>query len=92
MYTIFNAAFSKRGTSFPASPEDFESARSFFATTEALLADGRLKTHPEKVGGEGLKGVLRGLVDLREGRVRGEKLVYRVGETPEEEGVGESFA
>lgn len=85
MYTIFDEPFTKGGNEFPKSQEDFDSAKSFFDITEKLLADGKLKTHPEKVGNGGLKGVLQGMLDLKEGKVRGEKLVYRVEETPDEE-------
>jgi hypothetical protein len=38
--------------------------------------------HPPKVGKDGLQGVLDGLVQLKEGKVTGVKLVYRVDETP----------
>ena len=92
MYSIFNEAFIKGGKETPASREDFESAKSIFGVVEELLKDGRLKTHAETVGKEGLKGVLKGLVNMKEGRVHGEKLVYLVGETPGEEGLSESFA
>ena len=89
MYTIFGEPFTKGGNQFPKIQEDFDSAKSFFDTTEELLADGKLKTHPEKVGKDGLKGVLQGMLDLKEGKVRGEKLVYRVEETPNEEATQE---
>lgn len=82
MYTIFGDAFEKAGRETPASQEDFEFARKFFGITEGLLKDGKLKTHPEKVGEKGLEGVLQGLKDLKEDKVSGNKLVYRVKETP----------
>jgi hypothetical protein len=84
VYTIFNEPFTKSGNDVPAIPEDFASAKSIVSTVEKLLADGKLKTHPEKVGSNGLKGVLQGMLDLKNGKVRGEKLVYRVEETPDE--------
>jgi NADPH:quinone reductase-like Zn-dependent oxidoreductase len=92
MYTIFDEAFAKGGRETPRSTEDFESAKTIFELTEELLRTGALKTHPEKVGKDGLKGVLDGMVQLKEGNVRGEKLVYKVDETPNEEGVSQSFA
>ncbi|EME39838.1 hypothetical protein DOTSEDRAFT_74666 [Dothistroma septosporum NZE10] len=82
MYTIFNDPFHKAGRDTPASPEDFEFAKKFFGMTEKLLEQGKLKTHPGKIGAKGLEGVLQGLKDLKEDKVSGNKLVYRVKETP----------
>lgn len=81
MYTIFNEPFTKGGKETPASPEDFESAKRVFELTEKLLAEGKLKPHPEAVGEGGLRGVLKGMKDLQEDKVSGQKLVYRVEET-----------
>ncbi|KAM3422174.1 hypothetical protein BST61_g2543 [Cercospora zeina] len=82
MYTIFNEAFEKAGRNNPAVPEDFEFAKKFFQITEDLLKEGRLKTHPEQVGGEGLAGALKGLEDLKNDQASGKKFVYRVADTP----------
>ena len=49
---------------------------------DPLVAQGKIKAHPPEVRGEGLKGVLSGLQDLKAGKVSGKKLVYRVEETP----------
>ena len=49
---------------------------------DPLIAEGKVKVHPPEVRGEGLKGVLSGLQDLKTGKVSGKKLVYRVAETP----------
>lgn len=84
MYTIFNDPFVKAGKETPAVPEDFEFAKKFFDITEKLLAEGKLKTHPEKVGEKGLEGALRGLQNMKDGKVSGQKLVYRVRETPKD--------
>jgi hypothetical protein len=45
-----------------------------------LFAEGRLVAHPQKVNldGEGLEGVLKGLQIIRDGKVSGFKLVYRI--------------
>ena len=83
MYTIFGDGFTKAGKDTPAVPEDFEFAKKFFAITEQLLAEGKLKTHPAKVGPKGLEGALDGMVDMKNENVSGNKLVYRVGETPQ---------
>lgn len=45
---------------------------------EKLFAQGKLKPHPQMVGDGGLKGVFDGLQKMREGKVSGQKLVYRV--------------
>lgn len=42
----------------------------------------RLKPHPYRIGDGGLEGVLHGLKELEEGKVSGQKLVYRVSDTP----------
>ncbi|KAK4546691.1 hypothetical protein LTR36_001909 [Oleoguttula mirabilis] len=82
MYSIFNEAFTKGGEDEPAAPEDFEFSKRFFAITEKLLAEGKLKTHPAKVGPKGLEGALQGMEDMKNGKVSASKLVYRIAETP----------
>ena len=83
MYTIFNESFHKGPNAFPAVSEDFEFAKQFMEITEKLLKDGKLKTHPEKIGKEGLVGALKGMEDMKADKVSGQKLVYKVGETPD---------
>ncbi|KAH0839298.1 zinc-binding oxidoreductase [Fonsecaea pedrosoi] len=82
MYTMFGEEFVFGPRTFAASPEDFEFAKMFMGLCERLLAEGKLKTHPVLVGDGGLAGVIRGLKDLQDGKVRSGKLVYRVGDTP----------
>lgn len=82
MYTIFGDSFKKGPNEYPPSREDFEFAKNVFEITEKLLAEGKLKTHPEEVRSDGLAGVLKGLQDLKADKVSGAKLVYRVRETP----------
>ena len=53
----------------------------FWQLSERLVHDGKLKPHPVKVGKDGLVGVFGGLQQMKEGRVSGVKLVYRVKET-----------
>ena len=84
MYTIFNDPFQKAGRDTPAMPEDFEFAKKFFGITENLLAEGKLRTHPEQVGEKGLEGALQGLQDMKAEKVSGRKLVYRVKDTPKD--------
>ena len=54
----------------------------FWEISSKLIASAQLAVHPPKVGKDGLKGVLDGMEQLRQGKVTGVKLVYRVDETP----------
>ena len=65
----------------PAKEEDARFMEMFIPIAEGLLAEGKIKVHPPSVRPGGLRGVLYGLQDLREGKVSGAKLVYRVAET-----------
>ncbi|OCT48175.1 Protein TOXD [Cladophialophora carrionii] len=82
MYTIFGEPFKFGPQEFPAVDEDFEYAKKFLAMTEGLLKEGKIKAHKQTVGKDGLEGVLKGMEDMTNGKVSGEKLVYRVAETP----------
>ncbi|KAK5128011.1 hypothetical protein LTR85_005128 [Meristemomyces frigidus] len=82
MYTIFNEPFTKGGEDVSAAPEDFDFAKEFFGLTEKLLAEGKIKTHPEKVGPNGLEGALQGMEDMILGKVSANKLVYLIADTP----------
>jgi len=46
-----------------------------------LLEEGKYKAHPLDVRPGGLNGVIDGMEDMRQGKVSGKKLVYRVAET-----------
>ncbi|KGO37192.1 Polyketide synthase, enoylreductase [Penicillium expansum] len=81
-YTTVGEAFSFGDISIPAKPEDKAHAEKFIPIAETLLAQGKVKVHPPKVGEHGLKGVIEGLKLLKEDKVSGEKLVYNVSETP----------
>lgn len=50
----------------------------FSALAGKLLEQGKIQPHPHRVKEGGLEGILQGLQDLREKKVSGEKLVYRV--------------
>jgi NADPH:quinone reductase-like Zn-dependent oxidoreductase len=81
-YTIIGEAFEYGSMPVPAKPEDMAFMESFLTVAEPLLAEGKIKVHPPKVGKNGLKGVLEGLELLKADKVSGEKLVYNVEETP----------
>lgn len=80
-YTVFGEPFDFGDSTIPEVPEDKAFAEEFFPVAERLLADGKIRPHPQTVGAGGLRGVLDGMQRMREGKVSGEKLVYRVAET-----------
>lgn len=65
----------------PAREEDARFMKSFIETVDGLLGEGKVRVHPPSVRERGLQGVLDGLQTMREGRVSGEKLIYRVADT-----------
>lgn len=79
-YTAFGEAFGRGGRALEARPGDRAFAARFWEASRELLADGRIKAARLALdrGGGGLEGVLRGLEDLRQGKVSGTKLVYRI--------------
>ncbi len=81
-YSAFGEAFDKLGAHVPAIPENLEHAKRFWRLTERLLAEGRLRPAPVRMGQRGLVGVFDGLQEMREGKVSGEKLVFRLADTP----------
>lgn len=72
----FNAPFKFQDQVLPAPPELFQGAVEFAKVAEQLLAEGKIKPHPTEVREGCLEGVLNGLQDLRQRKVRGKKLVY----------------
>ncbi|CRG89693.1 Protein TOXD [Talaromyces islandicus] len=81
LMTFRGEAFDLFGRHFPASNEDFEFASMFAGITERLLEDRLLVPHPVVLGDGGLRGVVDGLELVRDGKVSGGKLVYRVADT-----------
>lgn len=78
-YIAVGEPFNKFGVEWPRDPASVEFSTKFASLTEELLAQGKIKPHPADVREGGLEGVLAGIDDLRQGRVSGKKLVYRVG-------------
>jgi NADPH:quinone reductase-like Zn-dependent oxidoreductase len=62
----------------PARPEDYALCAQVYETTQKLLAAGELKTRPADVRDGGLRGVPEGLRDMKEGKISGRKLVYKI--------------
>jgi NADPH:quinone reductase-like Zn-dependent oxidoreductase len=63
-----------------AKPDELEYARMFWGLSEKLLTEGLVKPIRVDVNrhGSGLEGVMKGIIDAKEGRVRGQKLVYTI--------------
>ena len=66
----------------PAVPEDREFAERFFPKLEEWLEKGKITPNKITVVPGGLEGVKEGFRRMREKEVSGEKLVFRVAETP----------
>jgi len=77
-YSVMGEAFELQGKKFAASREDFEYARKFWVMAEKLLAEGKFRPHRTDVRTGGLDGILGGLEDLKNGKVSGKKVVYRI--------------
>ncbi|KAM5474427.1 hypothetical protein MauCBS54593_002002 [Microsporum audouinii] len=73
---------SENGPVIPPDHSGFRYAKEFVSMANQLLADGKIKVHPQQVCRRGLAGALDGLQMMRDGKVTRCKLVYRVAETP----------
>lgn len=76
-YTTMGEAFSKR-SDVPAKPDHYLFARKWADIADEILMQGLIKVHPSKVMEGGLDGILEGLDLMRNDKVSGQKLVYRV--------------
>ncbi|OBT55594.1 hypothetical protein VE04_03586 [Pseudogymnoascus sp. 24MN13] len=74
----FNASFSLQGQIMEGPLEKFSSAVKFAKLAEQLFAEGKIMMHPKEVRAGALAGVLDGLQELEDKKVRGKKLVYLV--------------
>jgi hypothetical protein len=78
-YTAIGEAFEFPGVAkFDVNPVDFDFGVKFWKLARQLLEAGMLKPHPVVEQPGRLSGVLRGLQDMREGKIRGSKWVYRI--------------
>ena len=77
-YTAQGEEVEIMGHRFPPQPADYEFAVKWLELVERLYGEGKIRMHRAEVRDGGLDGVLEGLDDLRNGRVSGVKLVYRV--------------
>ncbi|KAF2772592.1 putative zinc-binding oxidoreductase ToxD [Teratosphaeria nubilosa] len=81
-YTMMGEQFNMGPREFPANPQDLEFGKEFWELSTKLVTSKQISVHPPHIGKDGLKGVFDGLQQLKEGKVSGQKLVYRVNETP----------
>lgn len=77
-YDAFGDAYMFMGKTVLPKPDEMQYANRFIEMSKVLLEEGLLKPIHISVNstGSGLEGALRGLDELRAGRVSGTKLVY----------------
>ena len=75
-YGISGEEYIFEGETYAASPSDFTFGRDFLALAERLWAEKKWQTHPVSLQSGGLHGLQDGMQQLKEGKVRGMKLVY----------------
>jgi hypothetical protein len=76
--TALGEAFEKAGGTFKANLEDLRHAKIITEQAETLLEQRKFTPHRYEARSGGLDGILGGLDDLRNGRISGKKLVYRL--------------
>lgn len=76
-YRSIGEPVEKLGNRWDDNAKDFEFMKEWVPIAESVIAEGKIKVHPPKVG-KGLEGVLEGMDLLRDGKVSGNKLVYTV--------------
>lgn len=65
-----------------ADPEMFQFGVQWRDTLQKLLDEGFICEHPLEMRGGGFEQVLKGMEDIREKRISGKKLVYRISSSP----------
>jgi NADPH:quinone reductase len=70
------------GRILPGGPEDKKFAEEFFQKLEEWLKEGKIKPNKITIVPSGLTGVSEGLSRMNEREISGEKLVYKIVETP----------
>ncbi|TVY90311.1 hypothetical protein LAWI1_G003605 [Lachnellula willkommii] len=66
---------------WPAKLEDYEFTVKFIKLVDGLITEGKIVPHPATVGTDGLYGILDAFQLMREDKVRGTKLVFRIADT-----------
>lgn len=79
-YTAAGEEFHIRDLEFPARPEDYAFAKKWMPFAGELIAQGKVKPHRAEVREGGFETITSGLEDLKNGKISGVKIVYRVAE------------
>ena len=77
-YTVFGEEYHGGDIHHDADEEDFAFGTRFARIVEDLLEKGKVKTHPVDVRTGGWERVLEGVDELRQKKVSGKKLVYKI--------------
>lgn len=80
-YSMSGEAYIFEGETMEAKPEDFVFGSKWYGIAELLWAQGKWTPHPQRIEEGGLIGINDGLQQMRESKVSGEKLVYRIDDT-----------
>ena len=79
-YTFAGEGYTGGPFHLPPSSDDFEFSNSFTRVVEKILEQSRFKFHPIDLSTGGWQGVLAGVDELRQGKISGKKLVFKVSE------------
>ncbi|KAL1306686.1 hypothetical protein AAFC00_005356 [Neodothiora populina] len=77
-YTVVGEYFKFGPMEFQPIPENFEFGKMWWALSEKLFAEGKVKVHKTEVREGGIPAIFGGLKDLEDGKVSGKKLVYTI--------------
>lgn len=80
-YSISGESYIFESDKYNAQPEFLAFGKQYLDVVEKLWEKGLFKVHPQWKRAAGLNGIIDGMQAMREGRVSGAKLVYRVSET-----------
>lgn len=76
VYTSFGRRFNLVGETWEPSPQHRMFMARFYRIVENLLLNGKLRLMAFEVVEGGLATIPQGIADMRDGKVRGRKLVY----------------
>jgi NADPH:quinone reductase-like Zn-dependent oxidoreductase len=81
-YTCIGETFEKFGQRFESTQTYFDFAQMWATEAVKYIESGQVKVHPISLRKDGLKGALKGMAEMKHGNYSGEKLVFRIDETP----------
>lgn len=67
-----------RGKKFAAEPKDLAFSTKFSELSQKLIEDKKIRAHRHEVREGGLDGILAGLDDMKNDKISGVKVVYRI--------------